>query len=82
LKQKDEQIKQLEEKAVSFDKIQSERQELIEKKLADLTSKMPETFQEGYGDILESLDGEKKVKFMEKFITDTKVEDFGKRPVQ
>ena len=80
LKEKEELIKSLTEKAKAYDEFLTQKQKEINDKIEDYMTKIPKETIEEYADILEDLKDEKKVKFLEKISWTVKKDSFNPQP--
>lgn len=76
LKEKEELINSLSEKAKAYDEFLTQKQKEINDKIEDYMTKIPKETIEEYADILEDLKDEKKVKFLEKISWTVKKDTF------
>ena len=80
IKEKEEEINKLKWKADSREEFQNKKQEDLTKRETELMKKMTDNLKSEYSDIIESLDLEKKVKFLEKITDENKVGKFWTPP--
>lgn len=80
LAEKEELIKTLSEKASAYDNFITKQQEKIQEELKTKLEAIPEDVLEANKDFLDDLSDEKKIKFLDKLINDTKKEDFSSKP--